>query len=117
MRDIKGYEVFKESHKLALKIYKLTKSFPNEEKYGLISQMRRASYSIPMNLVEGGSLRTEKEFAHYVNRAIGSCEEIRYQLLLTKDLGYISEDVYNDMDNQYEDIKKMLYSLLKALSC
>ena len=116
MRNIKEYDVFKESHKLLLKIYEITKSFPDEEKYGLVSQMRRSSYSIPMNLVEGGSLRTEKEFAHYVNIAISSCEEIRYQLLLSKDIGYISENDYFHVDNNYESIKKMLYSLLKTLS-
>ncbi len=68
MRDINKYEVFKKSHKLVLKIYEITKNFPKEELYGLTLQMRRASYSIPMNLKEGGG-GSEKEFWKYVRIA------------------------------------------------
>ncbi len=116
MRNIKEYEVFKRAHKLVLEIYKITKSFPKEELYGLISQLRRAGYSIPMNLVEGGTRQGEKEFSQFINISLGSCEEMRYQLLLSKDLGYIDSEKYEQLDNEAEVIKKMLSKLYLKIS-
>ena len=110
MRNINEYEVFKRSHKLTLEIYKLTKAFPKEELYGLTSQMRRAAYSIPMNLKEGSG-GTESEFFRYVRIAYGSCEEMDYQLLLSKDLEYINENKYQNLKNEVKEIRKMLYTL------
>ena len=89
MREIRKYEVFKKSHKLALDVYRVTATFPQMEVYGLAAQTRRAAYSIPMNLAEGSAREGAKEFAQFVNIAIGSCEELRYQLFLAKDLSYI----------------------------
>jgi four helix bundle protein len=116
VRNIKEYEVFKRAHKLALEIYKITKSFPKEELYGLVSQLRRAAYSVPMNLSEGGARQGEKEFSQFVNIALGSCEEMRYQLLLSKDLGYINLKKYRELDNEAEVIKKMLSKLYSKVS-
>ena len=116
MRDIKKYEVFHKSHTMTLEIYKITGDFPVEEKYGLTNQLRRAAYSIPMNLIEGGARTGEKEFAQFINISIGSCEEVRYQLLLAKDLHYLSDEDYNRLDKEYEGIKQMLTSLLKAVN-
>jgi len=110
MRNIGEYEVFKRSHKLTLEIYKITKKFPKEELYGLTSQMRRATYSIPMNLKEGSG-GTEAEFFRYVRIAYGSCEELDYQLLLSKDLKYIDQDHYRILKNEIIEIRKMLYAL------
>ncbi len=111
MRNIREYDVFKLAHKLVLKIYKLTRGFPKEETFNLTSQIRRSAYSVPMNLVEGGARKSPKEFAHYIDIAVGSCEEVRYQLLLSKDLGYISLLEYGELDRQYEDVKMMLTKL------
>jgi len=116
MRNIKEYEVFKKSHKLVLEIYKITKNFPKEELYGLISQLRRSAYSIPMNLSEGGTRQGEKEFSQFVNIALGSCEEMRYQLLLSKDLGYIDLERFEELDNKAEIVKKMLSKLYLKVS-
>ena len=110
MRNIGEYEVFKRSHELTLEIYKITKKFPKEELYGLTSQMRRATYSIPMNLKEGGG-GTEAEFFRYVRIAYGSCEELDYQLLLSKDLKYIDQCQYRILKNEIIEIRKMLYAL------
>ena len=112
MRNIGEYEVFKRSHKLTLEIYKITKKFPKEELYGLTSQMRRATYSIPMNLKEGSG-GTEAEFFRYVRIAYGSCEELDYQLLLSKDLEYITESKYRKIFNGLVEIRKMLFALLQ----
>ena len=91
MRNVNEYEVFKRSHQLTLDIYNQSKNFPKEELYGLISQIRRAAYSIPMNLKEG-STGSESEFFRYVRIALGSKEELEYQLLLARDLNYITRE-------------------------
>jgi four helix bundle protein len=116
LRDVRKYDVFKMAHQLALEIYKITDKYPKKEIYGLINQLRRASYSIPMNLAEGGARDSEREFAQFVNVSIGSCEEVRYQLLLSKDLGYIEEKKYFEMETEYETVKKMLASLYRKLN-
>jgi len=72
------------------------------EIYGLVAQTRRAVYSIPMNLAGGAAREGAKEFAQFVNIAIGSCEELRYQLLLAKDLSYVDEEEYASIEREYE---------------
>ena len=115
-RDVRKYEVFKRAHQQTLKIYAMTKSFPSEERYGLVSQMRRSAYSIPMNLIEGGARIGEGEFRQFVNIARGSCAEIQYQLELVRDLGYITEQKFNEFNEDYTIVGKMLTSLLNKLS-
>ena len=110
MRNINEYEVFKRAHKLTLKIYEITKQFPKEELYGLTSQMRRAVYSIPMNLKEGSG-GSEAEFFRYVRIAYGSCEELDYQLMLSKDLEYSNEDKNKILKSEIIEIRKILYTL------
>lgn len=114
-RKIQDYEVFKLAHSLVLQIYQVTKTFPPEERFGLASQMRRSAYSIPMNLVEGSARSGEMEFKHFVNIAFGSCAEIKYQLRLSKDLRYIEESEYKKLFEGYDQIGKMLYSLMNKL--
>ncbi len=113
--QVQDLDVFKLLHRLAIEIYKLTKEFPNDEKFGLISQMRRAAYSIPMNLCEGSMRLGTKEYKQFVGIARGSCGEIQYQLLLSKDLSYVSEQEYKELFQKYERVGKMLTNLVKAL--
>jgi four helix bundle protein len=113
MRDINNYEVFKKAHSLTLKIYDITKNYPKEEQFGLALQMRRAAYLIPMNLKEGG-IGNEVEFFRYVRIAIGSKEELEYQILLSKDLGYISEKIYKYIVN-YVPCTCKFWNLLRIL--
>lgn len=115
VKDVKDLEVFKLAHSLVLDIYKLTENFPQEERFGLISQMRRSAYSIPMNLIEGSNRLNTKEYRHFVGIAKGSAGEISYQILLTKDLGYVSEEIYSEMKEKYVIVIKMLSSLAKSL--
>ncbi|UCG43507.1 MAG: four helix bundle protein, partial [candidate division WOR-3 bacterium] len=77
---MRRYKVFQLSDRLVLDIYKATNGFPKSEAFGLTTQMRRAAASIPMNLAEGSARSGAKEFAQFINIAIGSCEEVRYQL-------------------------------------
>jgi len=115
MKKVEELDVFRLSHSLALEIFQLTKTFPEEEKFGLISQMRRAAYSIPMNLMEGAHRLGSKEYRQFVSIARGSAGEIKYQLLLGRDLKYISEDYYFNLNQQYERISQMLTKLAKSL--
>ena len=108
-------EVWKKAHKLVLEIYKLTSSFPSAEKYGLIDQLRRASYSIPANIVEGQSRNTTKEYLTFLYNARGSIEEIRYFLFLSKELDYINDDIYQKFESEYAFVSKMLNGLIKSL--
>jgi len=115
VRGVKDLEVFKSAHSLVLDIYKLTENFPQEERFGLVPQVRRSAYSIPMNLIEGSNRLNTKEYRRFVGIARGSAGEISYQILLAKDLGYISEEIYSELRNRYEIVIKMLTNLAKSL--
>ena len=115
MKTVEELDVFKLSHSLALEIFELTKSFPAGEKFGLVSQMRRAAYSIPMNLMEGGHRLNRKEYRQFIGIAKGSTSEMKYQLLLVKDLKYIIQNKYSELLPQYERVSQMLTKLAKSL--
>ena len=116
IKDVTELEVFRLAHSLVLEIYKLTESFPETERFGLISQMRRSASSIPMNLIEGSNRLNTKEYRRFVGIAKGSTGEISYQIFLGRDLGYFSEDVYTGLANKYKIVIKMLSNLARSLS-
>lgn len=95
---------FKKGHELTLEIYNVSKSFPKEEVYGLVSQLRRASSSICCNIAEGSVRSSLKDFKNFLFNALGSAKEVEYQLLLIKDLNYISIDKYNELINLLNEI-------------
>lgn len=111
----KELKVWEKAHELVIKIYKETAQFPKDEIYGLTSQLRRSSSSVPANIVEGQSRNTTKEYLQFLHNSRGSLEETRYHLLLSKELGYLSEEKYQSLENQYEEASKMLNSLIKSL--
>jgi four helix bundle protein len=113
--DPKKLDVFKLSHELVLRIYDITKAYPREEKFGLTSQMRRAASSIPTNMMEGSGRKSTKEYIHFLSISSGSCEEIKYQLLLSRDLGYIEKATYDDLVKEYSRVSKMLFRLGESL--
>lgn len=113
--NYEGLNVFKESHKFVLEIYDITKSFPKEEKFRLIDQLIRASYSIPSNIAEGSSRNTTKDYINFLYMARGSASEVKYFLLLSNDLNYISSDKYEALENRIENIAKMLNGLINSL--
>ena len=108
--------VWQKSHQLTLEIYKITIKFPSEEKYGLISQMRRAAYSVPSNIVEGHSRKSKKEFLQFLNIAKGSLEELKYFLILSADLNYISKQEQKQLEELTEEVSKILYSFTNKLT-
>lgn len=116
IKCVDDLEVFKRAHILTLKIYKISNDFPAEEKFGLISQMRRASASISANLIEGSHRLNRKEFRQFVGIAKGSAGELKYHLLLAKDLGYISNNDYLLLKTETDEIAKMLNGLAKSLT-
>jgi len=108
-------EVWKKSHNLVLKVYELTNVFPKEEIYGITSQIRRAAYSVPVNIVEGKARKNTKEFIQFLNIANASLEEVRYFLLLAKDIGYMTHKEYISLENRCKEISKMLNSFINSL--
>lgn len=115
MRDFRQLNVWEEAHKLTLEIYKMTKEFPKEELFGLTSQMRRASISIASNIAEGCGRGSNKEYAQFIQIALGSAYEIDYQLLLAKDLGYINAEKYDGLNERADKTKRQLAALLKKI--
>lgn len=111
MRNYEDLKVWERAHKLCLAVYKLTNSFPNEEKFGLISQLRRASSSVPTNIAEGCGYETAKEFARFLKIASGSITEVSYLLKLSKDLNLISKENYTSVYEEATIIRRMLYKL------
>ena len=94
MRDFKKLEVWKKAHQLNLFVYQnFLPKFPKSEQFDLLSQTKRAAYSIPLNIVEGSGRFTEKDFAHFLDQALGSTHELEYCCLLSKDLAYIEDEI------------------------
>ncbi|MEN8185911.1 MAG: four helix bundle protein [Bacteroidota bacterium] len=104
-------EVWKESVELVKVIYKITDNFPSEEKFGLISQVRRASISISSNLAEGSSRYTNKDKAHFTNMSFSSAMEVLNQFVISKELGFVSEKDYIFVRDKIEKISNMLNAL------
>ena len=115
MKDFRQLKVWEKSHQLALAIYKATKEFPKEELYGLNSQIRRSSISIPTNIAEGCGRNTDADFARFLQMAMGSASETEYQLILARDLEFLPKESYEKLQNDVEEVKRMLASLLKTL--
>ncbi len=115
MKDFRQLKVWERAHRLALDIYKASAGFPKEELYGLTSQIRRSSMSIPTNIAEGCGRFTDPDFARFLQIAMGSASETEYQLILTHDLGFVSREKYEIMHRDVEEVKRMLASLLRTI--
>ncbi|MFA6523472.1 MAG: four helix bundle protein [Candidatus Peribacteraceae bacterium] len=107
--------VWKEAHQLCKIVYELTKTFPAEEKFGLVSQMRRAAYGIPMNLAEGNGRRSKKEKLRYIDIATASLEELHYQIVLALDLSYIAATADEQLNSSIQRIGYLLVKLRSSL--
>jgi len=108
-------KVWQKTHGLVIDIYKVTSNFPGTEIYGLVNQLKRAAYSVPVNIVEGQSRQTTREYLQFLYNARGSLEEVRYFLLLSMELGYLSEKDHEILESKYESASRMLNALIKSL--
>ncbi|NGF55924.1 four helix bundle protein [Parapedobacter sp. SGR-10] len=115
MRDFKRYEVWEKSHRLTLHIFEVTKSFPSDEKFRIISQMQRAAYSIPSNFAEGCGRRSDKDFDRFIQISLGSAHELEYFVILSKDLNFIDITVSSTLIEEINMVKKQLFSLSQKL--
>lgn len=112
MQDYRKLEVWQRAHRMVLDVYELTESFPKSEIFGLVSQCRRASVSIPANIAEGCGKNSNNDFANFLNIALGSVNEVEYYFLLSKDLNYLDDTIFNNLNQQLGIIKGMLISLI-----
>jgi four helix bundle protein len=114
-RNYKNIVAWQRSHQFTLLIYRLTATLPDQERFGLISQMRRAAASVPANIAEGAARDSTVDFARFLTIALGSLNELEYFMLLSKDLGYISESTYSDVFEQVRGVFAALRGLIKAV--
>ena len=104
------------SHPLVEEIYKLTASFPIEEKFGLVSQMTRAAVSIPSNIAEGAGRNSDKDFAHFISIAIGSLYELNTQIVLSERLGYINQIQSQELQKKLDNLQRKSVSFKSKLN-
>jgi four helix bundle protein len=114
MQDFHKLVVWQKAHAWVLQVYRLTKRFPDDERFGLTSQLRRAAASIPANLAEACGRGGKLEFSRFVQIAMGSAAEAEYHVLLARDLGYLNREDYDSVGAAVVEIKRMLASLLKS---
>lgn len=116
MQDFRQMVVRQKPHELTLAVYQATVGFPQEERFGVTSQIRRSAASIPANLAEGRCRRTDKDFARFVEIALGSASETDYHLLLARDLCYLPPDRYANLAHLTDEVGRMLIGLQAALT-
>ena len=116
MRDYKKYDVWVKAHELTLLVYKhILIALPKSEQFALTDQIKRAAYSVPLNIVEGCGRNTDKDFAHFLDMALGSLQELEYCFLLAKDLAYIPEDLCQVVFEKTNELKAKLINLIKSI--
>ena len=115
MKDFRKLSVWGKAHSLVIEIYKITASFPKSETFGLTSQIRRATASIPANIAEGCGRDGETDLARFLQIALGSASELEYHLLLAHDLNLINDASYDNLNSRVIEVKRMLASLIQKL--
>lgn len=116
MQDFRNLLVWQKSHAMALSIYRATFTFPEQEKYGLTSQMRRAAYSIPSNIAEGCGRAGRIELRQFLHLSLGSASELDYFLLLSRDLQFLTPPQYEKLEGRVRELKLMLGGLIRKVS-
>jgi four helix bundle protein len=115
MRDFRQLTVWERSHQLVLATYKFTAAFPKHELYGLTSQMRRAAGSIPANIAEGCGRTANGDLHRFLAIAMGSASELRYFVILARDLQFLSDDGYGFAQAQVDEVQRMLSALIRKV--
>ena len=115
MVDYKNYKVWQKSHELVLDIYQITSTFPKSEQFNLVSQINRASLPVPTNIAEGCDRETQKELIRFLYNSSGSAHELEYLILVSSELNFISTKDSKTLLKKIDEIKKMLFSLIKTI--
>ena len=115
LKNYRDLSVWQKAYQLCLEIYKITRDFPKDEKYGLTSQIRRAAVSVPSNIAEGYGRKTTREYIHSLYIAYGSNCELETQVLLSGDLGFINKEIFERVQKDIGEVERMLKGLIKAL--
>ena len=115
LNNYKELNVWQKSYELCLKIYGITTKFPNDERYGLTSQVRRSAVSIPSNIAEGYGRKTTADYIRMLYISYGSVCELETQILLAGDLGFIEKDKSEPIKKDIAEIERMLKALIKSL--
>ena len=115
MKSFRDLQVWEKAHKLTLAVYSVTGTFPREERYGLTSQIRRASSSIPANIAEGCGRNGDNELRRFLEIAMGSASELEYHMLLARDLKMLDPTLYDQLNEQTCEVKRMLSSFIQKL--
>ena len=110
MMDFKKLKVWEKSHELVIDLYKMSKTFPKEEMYGITSQLRRSALSITNNIAEGCGRNSKSELNRFITISLGSACEVENLLIVCKDLDYVNESKYIKLNNRLTEIKKMMSS-------
>ena len=115
LKNYKELKVWRRSYQLCLEIYRITKGFPKEERYGLTSQIRRAAVSVPSNIAEGYGRKTTPEYIRFLYIAYGSNCELETQILISGDLGYIESGKLEILLEGIGEVERMLKALIKSI--
>ena len=115
MHNIKDLEIWNKSMDLAIRVYDLSAKFPADERYGLISQIRRCAVSIPSNISEGAGRNSNKEFLQFLGIANGSSYELQTQLVITERLGFVDTKICNELLESIDELQKMNFNLQKSI--
>ena len=113
IKSFTDLNAWKEAHSLVLEVYEITKTFPKEEQFGLTNQIRRAVVSVTSNIAEGFSRSSYKEKSQFYSIALGSLTEVQNQLLIAKDLSYITKDKFSNLAEDTITVNKLLNGLIK----
>lgn len=115
-KSYRDLEIYKGSYKLSLYIYKLTTKYPKDELYSVVSQIRRAAISVPLNIAEGYGRLSEDDFKRFLKISLGSVNETSTLIELSKDLGYINDKEYNDLIKQYDILGRKIYRFIEKVN-
>jgi four helix bundle protein len=115
VQNFRDLKVWEKSHALTLDVYKATRNFPSDERFGLTSQVRRAASSIPANIAEGCGRNTGPELRRFLEIAMGSASEVEYHLLLARDLSLLPNEIHERLNDQTCEVKRMLAAFIIKL--
>jgi four helix bundle protein len=111
MQRFTELKVWQRAHALVLEIYRISASFPHDERFGVTSQLRRAITSVPTNIAEGSRRQGRQDYSHFLNIAQGSAAETEYLLILSRDLGYLSPAAFDRLIADLDEVARMLHGL------